>query len=66
MMEQFYTELRKEVEYPDDVESLIIPAFNTQRIGTRQLSSLTDTKLEKMGIKQLGLREAILKVLGKE
>lgn len=65
-MSSFFDKIREEVEYPDDVNSFIIPVFNTPRIGTRQLSSLTDAKLERIGIAQLGLREAILKVLGKE
>jgi hypothetical protein len=64
-LEEFYTKLRKEVDYPDAIDTFVKPAFNAQLIGTRQLSDLTDTKLEKMGITQLGLREAILKVLGK-
>ncbi|KAJ2994323.1 hypothetical protein HDV02_001677 [Globomyces sp. JEL0801] len=65
-MEQFYAELRKEVEIPDAVETFVIPVFNAQLIGSRQLSSITDAKLEKYGIIQGGLRDAILKVLGKE
>ncbi|KAI8892734.1 hypothetical protein BC833DRAFT_610787 [Globomyces pollinis-pini] len=65
-MEQFYAKLRKEVEIPDAVETFVMPVFNAQLIGSRQLSSITDAKLEKYGIIQGGLRDAILKVLGKE
>jgi hypothetical protein len=64
-MEEFYTKLRKEVDYPDAIDTFVKPAFNAQLIGTRQLSDLTDTDVQEYGITQGGLRKAILKVLGK-
>ncbi len=65
MMEQFYTALQQ-IGVSNNGISSISKIFATEEIIPSVLSSLTDAKLEKMGIKQLGLREAILKVVGKE
>jgi hypothetical protein len=37
--------------------------FKEQRIKRSQLSSLTDAKLQKMGLAQGGLRKAVLSVI---
>lgn len=64
-MDEFYDVLKKEVYRSADVDDIIKPVFEPQQIGIRQLPRLTDAKLKEAGILQMGLREAILEVLGK-
>ncbi len=66
-MEQFEVALSSLLTNPnkrDQQMKLVRKVFDEQDIEIEHLSLLTDAKLEKMGIKQLGVRETILKVLG--
>ncbi|KAI3658405.1 hypothetical protein MP638_001405 [Amoeboaphelidium occidentale] len=64
-MQEFYGALRS-VDCDDDDIKLIDEVFKEQRIKVSVLSSLTYYDLKDYGVQQLGLRKAILKVLGKE
>ena len=63
-MDEFYDELNqiKDWEEEDTVE--VQRVLKGQRIKPSQLITLTDAKLEKMGLAQMGLREAVLSVIG--
>jgi hypothetical protein len=63
-MEDFYAALEKFGLEADDI-AVIRAVFVEQRIKFWTLASLTDEKLKEAGIKQLGLREAILAFVGK-
>ena len=62
-MDEFYDELNqiKDWEEEDTVE--VQRVLKGQRIKPSQLITLTDAKLEKMGLAQMGLREAVLSVI---
>ena len=62
-MDEFYDELNqiKDWEEQDTVE--VQRVLKGQRIKPSQLITLTDAKLEKMGLAQMGLREAVLSVI---
>ena len=64
-MEEFHEALKSEEGLDDRQLSIIQAALKKEEIGFKQLPRLTDEKLEKYGLKQGGLREAILAVLGK-
>ena len=65
-MQTFYTALENIGVGVNDITNIITPAFQTNRIIPGVLSTLTDAELERIGIAELGLRKAIIKVLGKE
>ena len=65
-MQSFYSALQNLGVDVNDITTIITPAFQTNRIIPGILSTLTDAKLERIGIAELGLREAIKKVLGTE
>ena len=67
-MEGFFTALKEQEELADDEVDLVKATFAAQKIKFRQLMktgelAITDEKLEKIGIKELGLRTAILSVI---
>jgi hypothetical protein len=62
-MNQFF-EVLKSIDGWEEEDSLIVEkVFKEQRIKFSQLSTLTDAKLEKYGLIQGGLREAVLSVI---
>ena len=62
-MKKFFDKLKTEQELDDDEIEIIKKVFKDERIKFKQLKTLTDEKLEKCGIKQLGLREAIVALI---
>jgi hypothetical protein len=64
-MEEFYEMLRKDQGLGGDDVKIIKGVFDKEKIMVKQLPRLTDEKLEKYGLLQGGLREAILAVLRK-
>jgi hypothetical protein len=66
-MDEFYDALAGELdeEFRQEFLPIVRGVFREQGICAKQLHRLTDEKLEKAGIAQIGLREAILVVLGK-
>jgi hypothetical protein len=63
-MDEFYRKLGAKGCTEDDI-GIIRNAFDGERIRVGALPRLTDDKLKEYGLKQGGLREAILAVLGK-
>ena len=63
-IEAFYKALKNEDLDEDEIQE-IRSVFIQQKIKSKHLPRLNDEKLEKYGIIQGGLREAILSVLGK-
>ena len=63
-MEEFYEALRASGLKEGQIKK-IIDVFEEQDIVPTVLLRLTDEDLEKAGLKQLGLRKAVLAVLGK-
>jgi hypothetical protein len=63
-MDDFYAAL-KEFGLDDEQVEFIRTVFNEQKIMSQTLPRLTNESLREYGIKQGGLREAILAVLGK-
>jgi hypothetical protein len=61
----FYQALKSEEELDDDEIKRIEVAFNKEKIRFKTLPRLNDEKLEKDGIRQRGLREAILDAFNK-
>jgi hypothetical protein len=64
-MQSFYTALENLGVDVHDITNIITPAFQNNGVMPRHLSNLTDAKLARIGF-SLGLREDILKVLGKD
>ena len=66
-MDDFYTALGNNLgtEKKQRQLDLVRKVFDEQDVEFNTLSRLTDEKLKEVGITQLGLREAILAVLGK-
>lgn len=67
-MEEFYAKLELEFddEFKKDFMTNVTDVFRKQGIGLKRLPDLTNEELERIGLKQWGLRKAILKVLGKD
>jgi hypothetical protein len=63
-MEEFYEALRERGRSDAHIQ-IIKKVFEYQLIKIKQLPRLTDEDLEKAGLKQLGLRKAVLALLGK-
>ena len=64
-MEDFYEVLQKDQGLDGDDIKNIEGVFEKEKIKVKQLLRLTDEKLKEAGVSQIGLREAILAVLGK-
>ena len=67
-MEKFFEILKNDQELDDDDIVMIRDCLGKQKIKFKQLMAtgelaLTDEKLEKIGISQLGLRTAILAII---
>ncbi|KAI3655550.1 hypothetical protein MP638_006452 [Amoeboaphelidium occidentale] len=67
-MDEFYEALQNELddEFKEELVTTAKKVFREQGIGLKQVPTLTNEKLKEYGLKQGGLREAILKVLGKD
>ncbi|KAI3659922.1 hypothetical protein MP638_003422 [Amoeboaphelidium occidentale] len=67
-MDEFYEALRNESddEFKKKFVTTAKKVFRDQGIGLKRLPGLTNEELERIGLKQWGLRQAILKVLGKD
>ncbi|KAI3655879.1 hypothetical protein MP638_004167 [Amoeboaphelidium occidentale] len=67
-MDEFYEALQNELddEFKEELVTTAKKVFREQGIGLKQVPTLTNEELKEFGLKQGGLREAILKVLGKE
>jgi hypothetical protein len=61
-MDEFYEALNQFEDWDDEDTEEVKKVFKQQRIQLTQLSILTDAKLEKMGLAELGLREVVLSV----
>lgn len=64
-MDDFYKALIVNEKLEADEIEEIQTVFKNQRIKVHHFPRLTDKKLEKYGIRQGGIRESILVVLGK-
>ncbi|KAJ3308090.1 hypothetical protein HDV04_001826, partial [Boothiomyces sp. JEL0838] len=62
-MDEFYDALKGISDWEEEDTEIVKEVFITQRIKLNQLSTLTDEKLKECGLKQLGLREAVLSVI---
>jgi hypothetical protein len=62
-MDEFYEALKQIEDWEEEDTDAVKKVFKEQRIKLSQLSSLTDAKLEKYGLFQGGLREAVLSVI---
>ena len=67
-MEGFFTALKEQEDLTDEQVGRAKSVFAEQEIGFKQLMktgnlAITDEKLEKIGVKQLGLQTAILSVI---
>lgn len=63
-MEEFYEALRGQGKDARQIE-IIRTVFEKEEFGVGELDQLTDEKLKEYGLKQGGLRVAVLKVIGK-
>ena len=67
-MEEFFLKLKTDEEVADEELVIIKDVFMNQKLKLKQLMksgdlAITDEKLERIGIKQMGLRTAILSVI---
>jgi hypothetical protein len=62
-MDDFYKAFESIVGWEKEDTEMVKKVFGVQRIKLSQLTSLTDAKLEKYGLIQGGLREAVLSVI---
>jgi hypothetical protein len=67
-MDEFYEALKNtsDDEFKKALVTTAAKVFHEQGIGLKRLPNLTNEDLKQIGLKQGGLRKAILKVLGKE
>jgi hypothetical protein len=64
-IDDFYDALLKDEGLDGDDIAIVKGVFQKEKIKIKQLPRFTDEKLKEAGITQIGLREAILAVLGK-
>lgn len=62
-IDQFYNALKQIEDWEEEDTEIVKKIFKAERIKNSQLSFLTDEKLEKYGLMQGGLREAVLYVI---
>jgi hypothetical protein len=62
-MDDFYKALESIFGWEREDTEIVETVFGLQRIKLSQLTTLTDAKLEKYGLIQGGLREAVLSVI---